>query len=232
MKGTGIPTMKNKQTKKFVYGVIGLGRFGFALAEELAANDCELVLIDKDEDKVSKASELTENAYIINQLTKESLQQAGIQDCDVVIIGIAEQIDVSILTTLYVKRLGVKRIIVKATSAEQGDILEMMGAEVVYPERDMAIRLANKLIAPNLLEYIQLSDDINIMEIEVTEKIAGQSILSLDVRKNYQLNIVAIKHDDKVNIDFSPDFAFSTGDTITVIGRKENISRFENILLR
>lgn len=223
--------MRNKQKKKFVYGIIGLGRFGYALAEELAANGCELVLIDKDEEKVSRASELTENAYIINQLTKESLQQAGIQDCDVVIIGIAEQIDVCILTTLYVKRFGVKRVIVKATSAEQGDILEMMGAEVVYPERDMAMRLANKLIAPNLLEYIQLSEDINIMEIEVTEKIAGQSILSLDVRKNYQLNIVAIKHDDKVNIDFKPDFRFSAGDTITVIGRKENISKFENILL-
>lgn len=223
--------MRNKQKKKFVYGIIGLGRFGYALAEELAANGCELVLIDKDEEKVSRASELTENAYIINQLTKESLQQAGIQDCDVVIIGIAEQIDVCILTTLYVKRFGVKRVIVKATSAEQGDILEMMGAEVVYPERDMAMRLANKLIAPNLLEYIQLSEDINIMEIEVTEKIAGQSILSLDVRKNYQLNIVAIKHDGKVNIDFKPDFRFSAGDTITVIGRKENISKFENILL-
>lgn len=223
--------MRNKQKKRSVYGIIGLGRFGYALAEELAANGCELVLIDKDEEKVSRASELTENAYIINQLTKESLQQAGIQDCDVVIIGIAEQIDVCILTTLYVKRFGVKRVIVKAMSAEQGDILEMMGAEVVYPERDMAMRLANKLIAPNLLEYIQLSEDINIMEIEVTEKIAGQSILSLDVRKNYQLNIVAIKHDDKVNIDFKPDFRFSAGDTITVIGRKENISKFENILL-
>lgn len=223
--------MRNKQKKRSVYGIIGLGRFGYALAEELAANGCELVLIDKDEEKVSRASELTENAYIINQLTKESLQQAGIQDCDVVIIGIAEQIDVCILTTLYVKRFGVKRVIVKAMSAEQGDILEMMGAEVVYPERDMAMRLANKLIAPNLLEYIQLSEDINIMEIEVTEKIEGQSILSLDVRKNYQLNIVAIKHDDKVNIDFKPDFRFSAGDTITVIGRKENISKFENILL-
>lgn len=222
--------MRNRQKKKFVYGIIGLGRFGFALAEELAANGCELVVVDKDEDKVNKAAEFTENAHIINSLTKESLQHAGIHECDVVIIGIAEQIDVCILTTLHVKRFGVKRVIVKATSGEQGDILEMMGAEVVYPERDMAMRLANKLLAPNLLEYIQLSDDINIMEIEVTEKIAGQSIISLNVRKNYKLNIVAIKHGEDVLIDFNPDFRFSTGDTITVIGRKENISRFEDIM--
>lgn len=222
--------MRNRKQKKLVYGIIGLGRFGFALAEELAANGCELVVVDKDEDKVNKAAEFTENAHIINSLTKESLQQAGIHECDVVIIGIAEQIDVCILTTLHVKRFGVKRIIVKATSGEQGDILEMMGAEVVYPERDMAMRLANKLLAPNLLEYIQLSDDINIMEIEVTEKIAEQSIISLDVRKNYNLNIVAIKHEENVLIDFKPDFRFSAGDTITVIGKKENISRFENIM--
>ncbi|MGN0630548.1 MAG: potassium channel family protein [Ruminococcus sp.] len=222
--------MRNRQKKKLLYGIIGLGRFGFALAEELAANGCELVVVDKDEDKVNKAAEFTENAHIINSLTKESLQQAGIHECDVVIIGIAEKIDVCILTTLHVKRLGVNRVIVKATSGEQGDILEMMGAEVVYPERDMAMRLANKLLAPNLLEYIQLSDDINIMEIEVTEKIAGQSIISLDVRKNYKLNIVAIKHEENVLIDFNPDFRFSAGDTITVIGRKENISRFEDIM--
>ncbi len=222
--------MKKKHTNKEVYGIIGLGRFGFALAKELAANNCELVVVDKDEDKVNLAAEFTENAHIIQSLTKESLMQAGIQECDTVVIGIAEQIDVCILTTLHVKRLGVKRIIVKATSEEQGDILEMMGAEVVYPERDMAVRLANKLIAPNLLEYIELSDDINIMEIEVTDKIAGQSILSLNVRKNYKLNIVAIKHGEDVLIDFSPSFEFAAGDTITVIGRKENIQRFENVL--
>lgn len=222
--------MRKKQQKKLVYGIIGLGRFGFAVAESLAANDCELVVVDRDEDKINKASGFTDNAYVINSLTKESLQQAGIHECDIVIIGIAGEIDVCILTTLYVKRFGVNRVIVKATSEEHGDILEMMGAEVVYPERDMAVRLANKLLAPNLLEYIELSDDINIMEIELTDKMAGHSILSLDVRKNYQLNIVAIKHDDNVIIDFKPSYQFSRGDTITVIGRKENIERFESVL--
>lgn len=222
--------MRKKQQKKLVYGIIGLGRFGYAIAQELAANECELVVVDKDEDKINKVASLTDNAHIVNSLTSESLQQTGIHECDVVIIGIAGQIDVCILTTLYVKRFGVKRVIVKANSQEHGDILEMMGAEVIYPERDMAIRLANKLLAPNLLEYIELSDDVNIMEIEVTEKIAGQSVLSLNVRKNYQLNIVAIKHDESVLIDFEPSYILNTGDTVTVIGRKENISRFEMML--
>lgn len=228
MKGKVI--VRKKQQNKLVYGIIGLGRFGFAVAESLAANNCDLIVVDKEEDKINKASSFTDNAYIINSLSKESLQQAGIHECDVVIIGIAEKIDVCILTTLYVKRFGVKRIIVKATSEEQGDILEMMGAEVIYPERDMAVRLANKLLAPNLLEYIELSDDINIMEIEITERIAGQSILSLNVRKNYKLNIVAIKHNGNVIIDFQPDFKFTVGDTITVIGHKEDIAKFELVL--
>ncbi len=222
--------MKKKQRKKLVYGIIGLGRFGYAVAKELVANGCELIVVDKDEDRINKASALTDNAYIINSLTSESLQQAGIHECDVVIIGMAGQIDVCILTTLYVKRFGVGRIIAKANSEEHGEVLEMMGAEVVYPERDMGIRLANKLLAPNLLEYIQLSNDINIMEIEVTERISGHSVLSLNIRRNYQLNIVAIKHENSVLIDFEPSFTFSTGDTITVIGRKENIERFESSL--
>ncbi len=219
--------MRKKKSNKEIYGIIGLGRFGFALATELAANGYELVVVDKDEDKVNRAADFTDNAHIVHSLTKESLMQAGIHECDTVIIGIAEQIDVCILTTLHVKRLGVRRIIVKATSEEQGDILEMMGAEVVYPERDMAIRLASRLAAPNLLEYIELSDDINIIEIEVTKKIEGQTILSLNIRKNYKLNIVAIKHGEQVDTEFSPNFEFTAGDTITVIGRKENIQRFE-----
>ncbi|MBQ8688376.1 MAG: TrkA family potassium uptake protein [Ruminococcus sp.] len=213
-----------------LYGIIGLGRFGFALAEELAAHDCELIVIDKDEDTVNAAAAFTDNAYIIHGLTKESLEQVGIQNCDVVVVGIAEKIDVCILTTLHVKRLGVKRIIVKAMTAEQGDILEMMGAEVVFPERDMAVRLANRLVAPNLLDFISLSDDVNIIEIEVTEKAAGHSVLSLNVRRTYNLNVIAIKRNQQVEIDFSPDFVLKAGDTIVVIGRTENIRRFEEDL--
>ncbi|MGN0592708.1 MAG: potassium channel family protein [Ruminococcus sp.] len=219
--------MKAKQKKKMVYGIIGLGRFGFALAEELAVSGCELVVADKDENKVNAAAAFTENAHIIHALTQESLEQAGFKDCDIVIIGIAEQIDVCLLTTLHVKRLGVKRVIVKAMSAEQGDILEMMGAEVVFPERDMAVRLANKLLAPNLLEYIALNNEVNITEIEVSKKIEGHSILSLNIRKNYGLNIIAIKRNGQIEIEFSPDFLLQAGDTITVIGRKENIRKFE-----
>lgn len=222
--------MKNKKRSKLVCGIIGLGRFGTALAHELAANDCEIVVVDSNEDKINKISEITDNAVIINTITQESLLKAGIADCDIAVVCMAEKIDVCILTTLYLKRLGVPRIIVKAMSAEQGDIIEMMGAEVVYPERDMAVRLAGKLMAPNLLEYIELSDDVNIMELVATERIAGKSIISLDVRKNYKLNIVAIKHDGKVDIDFQPDYKFSAGDTITVIGRKESVAKFESIM--
>ena len=219
--------MKKKKKSTETYGIIGLGRFGFALASELAANGYELVVVDKNEEKVNRAAEFTDNAYIVHSLTKESLMQVGIHECDTVIVGIAEQIDACILTTLHLKRLGVRRIIAKATSEEQGDILEMMGAEVIYPERDMAIRLASRLVAPNLLEYIELSEDINIIEIEVTPKIEGQTILSLNIRKNYNLNIVAVKHNELVDTEFSPNFEFTAGDTITVLGRKENIQRFE-----
>lgn len=121
------------------YGVIGLGRFGYALATELAGSGAELLVIDKDEDKVREIREYTENAVVVNTLDKKTLTETGIQNCDVAIVCIGENMESSILTTLNLVAIGIPLVIAKATSAEHGEILEKLGAEVVYPERDMAI---------------------------------------------------------------------------------------------
>ena len=221
---------KKKKKDNTLYGVIGIGRFGFALAESIAKAGAEVLVIDKDQTKVTAASEFTDNAYRVGELTRENLEAVGIANCDVVIIAIGDKLDTSLLTTMNVLKLGVKRVISKAQTEDQGALLELMGAEVVYPEHDMAVRLAGKLTAPHILEYISLSDEIDIMEIRMTKKTAGKTVLELNVRGNFGLNIIAVKHNDKITTDISPKTVFGEGDTITVIGRTEAVNRFRDYI--
>ena len=130
-----------KKKPEKAYAVIGLGRFGEDLAIMLAESGKEVIVADRDENKIKEMRQYTEYAFVVENLNKETLKEMGIQNCDVAIICIGEQVDISILTTMSVLELGVPRVISKALSAEQGAVLEKLGAEVVYPERDMAVRL-------------------------------------------------------------------------------------------
>ncbi len=127
------------------FGVIGLGRFGAALAKSLAEEGKEVIVIDKDEAKVKELRYYTEYAFVADDLSMATLQEVGIQNCDVVVVCIGEKIDTSILTTMHVVDLGVPKVIAKALSPDQGAVLKKLGADVVYPERDMAIRLGKRL---------------------------------------------------------------------------------------
>ncbi|MBQ4605309.1 MAG: TrkA family potassium uptake protein [Clostridia bacterium] len=221
---------KKKRKFETLYGVIGLGRFGMALAQALAAAGREVLVVDREQSKINQAAAFTDNAYRVDELTRENLEAIGLAECDVVIIGIGERIDTSILATLTVLRLGVKRVIAKAKSEEQGEVLTTLGAEVVYPEKDMAMRLANKLIEPHVLEYISLSEDIDIMEIALTERVSGKTVLELNLRQQFGLNIIAVEQNDKLTADVRPDMVLQEGDTIAVIGRPGQIKAFENYL--
>ncbi len=221
---------RKKRKSETLYGVIGLGRFGMALAQSLAAAGREILVADREQNKINQAASFTDNAYRVDELTKENLEAIGLQECDVVIIGIGEQIDVSILATLTVLRLGVKRVIAKAKSEEHGEVLKTLGAEVVYPEKDMAMRLTNKLVAPHVLEYISLSDDIDIMEVALTERVHGKTVVELNLRGKFGLNIIAVEQNDKLTADVRPDMILQAGDTIAVIGKPGQIRAFENYL--
>lgn len=221
---------KKKRKNETLYGVIGLGRFGMALAQSLAAAGREVLVIDREQSKINQAAAFTDNAYRVDELTKENLEAVGLPECDVVIIGIGEKLDVSILAALTVLRLGVKRVIAKAKSEEHGEVLKTLGAEVVYPEKDMAVRLAGKLMAPHVLEYISLSEDIDILEIALTSKVSGKTVLELDLRRQFGLNIIAVEQNDRLTADVRPDMVLQAGDTIAVIGKPGQIKAFENYL--
>lgn len=209
------------------FGIIGLGRFGYALTKTLAAAGKEILAIDTIESRVKQVRNVTESAFIVGDLDKETLADSGIQNCETVIICIGDSIDVSVLTTLNVISMGIPRVIARAMSYEQGLILEKIGAEVIYPENDMAIRLANRLINSNIMETIELRGDIAITELHLTTKIANQTVQQANFRQKFNLNIIALEHEGKTTTEISPDLVLTKDDNIVVIGQRENIKKLE-----
>ena len=212
--------------KKKTYAVLGLGRFGMPLATKLAQSGADVIGVDMDEERVRAFREYSEYAFVAKKLTKEVLEDIGIQDCDVAVICIGSRVETSILVTLNILNLGVPNVISKASSAEQGEVLRRLGADVVYPERDMALRTAKKILRENLVDYLSIGKDIEIIEIEISNKMVNKTILELDLRKKYKLNVIAIRHDEESDIEVRPDCILHEGDTIAVIGREENVTRF------
>lgn len=215
--------------KAAAIAVIGLGRFGTSLAKGLCELGKEVLVIDESEAKVKELRAYTEYAFVCDKLTKEALSEAGIQNCEVVVVCIGQRIDVSILVTLHAVSLGVPKVIAKATSSEQGYVLEKIGAEVVYPEHDMAIRLAKRIVNNNIIDYLSLNNEIEISEIKIIDKYVGKSIDEASIRKKYKLNIIAIKHKDDIITDINPSYVFKEDDIIVVIGKKDHMHIFETI---
>ncbi len=212
---------KNKNT----YGIIGLGRFGMALALELANANADLIVLERDEDKVREIREYTDNAFVVPSLDKKTLYETGIQNCDVAIVCIGEAMDISILTTLHLVSMGIPSVIAKSTSTEHGEILQKLGAKVVYPEQDMAIRLAHRLEASRMLDYIQLSEKLNISKLMAPDKMIGMSVLEINLRKNFGVNIIAVENDDTLLEIIGPDYLFRKGDILYLSGSKDGLNR-------
>lgn len=212
---------KKSKKEKMIYGIIGLGRFGYALAMELSGAGAELIILDRDEEKISMVRDITDNAYIVKNLDKKTLIETGMQNCDVVVVCIGEHIDTSILTTLDLVSMDIPKVIAKATSEEHGRILEKLGAEVVYPERDMAVRLANRLETAKVLDFVQLSEKINISKLIVPEKIIGKNVIEANLRSKFGVNIIAIENNGTVIETVKPDYVFREDDILFLSGSKE-----------
>lgn len=216
-------TINGKQT----FGILGLGRFGTALAKELSSAGADIVVVDRDEERVRELREYTENAFVVKGLDKKTLIDTGMREVDVAIVCISEHLDTSILTTLQLVSLGVPTVIAKASSQEHGEILEKLGAEVVYPERDMGVRLAHRLGAPKTLDYIQLSEKLNISKQRVSAKLVGKSVLDSHLRREFGINIIAIEKGDGTLMEVvRPDYVFETDDILFISGSNQDLARY------
>lgn len=214
------------------YGIIGLGRFGYALTKTLDDMGKEILAIDTLENRVKQVRNITENAFVVGEYDKETLEDSGIQNCATVIICVGDSIDVNVLTTLNVISMGVDRVIARAMSYEHGLILEKIGAEVIYPENDMAIRLAYKLVNSNIMESIELKGDIAITEIKLNAKLANQTVKQVNLREKFNLNIIALEHNKETTTEINPDFILHQDDNVVVIGQRSNIKKLEAFLLK
>ena len=150
-----------------------------------------------------------------------------IDNCEEKLRAIRPYTDYTILVTMNLIQLGVPRVIAKATSREQGLVLETLGAEVVFPEHDMALRVARRILTSSVIDHLSLKDNIEISKIEVTERMNGQTIRSLYRRQRYKLNIIAIESEGGTETEIEPDYVLQQGDVLTVIGKSERISAFE-----
>ncbi len=218
--------MKKINTAKS-FGIIGLGRFGSALVKTLSDAGKEVIAVDTDEQTVKAVRKYTDFAFVVETLNQDTLEETGIQNCSIVAICIDDEIDMSILTTMLVIKMGVSIVIAKASSPEHGEVLKRLGADVVYPESDMAVRIGKKLISGNLIDYISLDDDVEVRRIQVDGQLVGRTIQEMDVRRTYGINIIAIERNHQTNVEFSAQYRFQAGDIVAVIGKVDKIDHFE-----
>lgn len=215
--------MKAKQ-----YLVLGLGRFGTSLAKTLCELGQEVLAVDSDAELVNSVVPYVTQALQLDATDEEALASLGVSNFDAAIVSIGQNMRDSILVCVLLKELGASCLIAKANDDLHAKVLRKIGADrVVFPERDMGARLARSILTPNVLDLMNLSDDYQIIEIRVPSKWVGNSIIGLNVRRRYGLNILAIHRQERFLVSPAPDMLFAADDTLLVMGKTEDIKRLE-----
>jgi len=210
------------------FAVIGMGRFGSSVAMALSKLGFEVLAIDSSEQRVQEVANFVTHAVSADSTDDDAMKAVGIRNFDVVVVAIGQDIQSSILTTLVLKDLGVPRIIVKAQNELHGKVLNKIGADrVVFPERDMGLRVAHQLITPNILDFIELSDDYSIVEMHATPAMVGKSLKELDIRARYRCNVMAIKNGDHMNISPYPEDSIKPDDVLVIVGKNSDLAQLE-----
>lgn len=208
------------------FAIIGLGRFGGSICRTLIESGQEVLAVDSNEDRVNEYMNIATHAVVANAQDEMTLRSLGVRNFDHVIVAIGEDIQASILVTLMVKEMGVPDIVAKAQNEYHARVLEKIGADrVVHPERDMGQRLAHNLVSKNILDYLELSDEFSLAEINVTNrKFYGKTLNELDFRRRFGLNVVAIRRDKQDPI-VTPgaEEVVQKDDHLVVIGRDEDV---------
>ena len=222
------------------YAVIGLGRFGRTLAELLAEAGQDVIAIDKDPDLVDELKDKVPLAVTLDAMDEDALLSQGLDKCDAVIVGIGENFEANQLATVLSKKIGVKRVITRATSPIQAKILSLVGAdEVIRPEEESASRLARRLTKPNVRSYLELGEDHTLIELEAPKKFHGKTIGELDLRRKHGVNLVALKRlvpsreeegafDEIVNYVPTGDDIIRPGDRLVLVGKDDKVEEISS----
>ncbi|HSV95306.1 MAG TPA: TrkA family potassium uptake protein [Spirochaetota bacterium] len=227
--------------KKFI--IIGLGNFGFNIALTLVENNCEVLGMDSNRDAVQHARDFISHAIIGDASNKEVLESLALRDFDGAIISIGHDMGASILISLYIKEIGIPRIIVRAISEDHGKILRMIGVtDVIFPEKDMAVRVANKLALKNAMDYLPLTDDYGIIEVTPPKSFVGKTLKELQISTRYGCQIIGLKYpppegaspgiedkNHKIKIAPTAHDTISADVIMIVIGKHADIDRLQGV---
>ncbi len=213
------------------FAVIGLGRFGSTLARSLYQKGHEVIGIDVDPELVQALRDGATQAVVLDVRDKERLKALGLKDVDVAIISVGENLEASTLAAFYLKEMGVT-VVARAVSPDHGRILEAIGIdEVIYPERDMALRLADRLTHPNLLDYVALGPEYSVMEVSVPASFIGKTLQDLRIRNRYRVQVVAIRDalTDTLNLMPQAGDVLKDSDVLVVLGAREDLEKFREV---
>ncbi|MFA6192920.1 MAG: TrkA family potassium uptake protein [Sulfurimonas sp.] len=207
------------------YVVIGLGKFGFHVAQGLAQQGETVIAIDNDEDKIRNISEFVQDAIMLDSTDAKALREAGIADAEVAIVSIGEHLESSILTIMALKEVGIETIIAKAITPVHGQILSKLGAaKVIYPEMESAKKLVKKIVANMNYETIDLSITMKIAKMTVPNFWVGTSILSPTFEKDYEVKPIAYKHQGEWHTSFEKNDILEKGDLLVVLGNSNHVA--------
>ena len=210
------------------YAVFGLGRYGIAVAKELVNNGADVLAVDIDEDIVNSAVADIPFCRCADITDPEVIKQLGISNVDVVVVAMANNLEASVMSVILCKEAGVNMVIAKCADEMQGKILCKVGADkVVYPENESGVRLAKNLLSAGMVDLIDLSDDISVIEIPVKEKWVGKTLIELDLRKKYAINIIAIRNGEDILVNIDPNVQLSSEMQLVVIINKTNINKLK-----
>ncbi|MBN2001182.1 TrkA family potassium uptake protein [candidate division KSB1 bacterium] len=214
------------------FTIIGLSTFGYFLAKYLAANGHTIMVIDRDEEKIDKIKSFVYKAIIADATDKSTLSGIGLTEMDAVIVSLGDQIDASILVTLYLHELKVKNIIAKALTEDHGKILEIIGANrIVFPERDEAYRISRTMESDYILDNITLGDGMSIIEIIPPASIVGKSLGQLDLRNKYDVLVLVIKEVVPENVVMIPkaNHVIKDSDVLIILGKDKNLEKIKKM---
>lgn len=209
--------------------VIGIGRFGISIAKELYHNGCDVMLLDQSSELVNEYAEDVTCAISLDVRDAKALEEAGIGDMDVVVTSMSDHLEATIMAIITSKSLGVPHIIAKAKDFVTGTILEKIGADtVVYPEQEAGIRLCQKIMSDNFIDYFDISDTSSLVEIYPKEEWIGKSLRELELRKKYKMNVVAIMQNDDFNIAMDPDEPLKKEEKLLITIKKKDLNKLKS----
>ncbi len=227
--------------KQFV--VIGLGRFGSSIAKALSEKNFEVLAIDEDENRVKEMEGVVSQAVVMDATDEKGLKELGISDFDTAIVSMGETIEDSIMITLALKEMGIRQVIAKAKSDLHSKILKRVGADrIIFPEREMAEKLAESLASPKIFDFIELSKTHGIIEMIVPKKLANNTLGDLKLRTKYGVSVIAIQRKvpyskkdgttdfkDEIIIGPGPEDELISGDVLIVLGKNDDLAKVKKI---